>query len=224
MQGGERADPVEEVTVQLGNLEITVKVRQLANTSGASSSSGFELVARESSAASVVLPIAEPDSSTGELALALPSLDQRVLDASTTAALAALPLDFLGYLRKRLRAAGRGASSKAPALRPSTMHQESVYAEIEKEVEDPQDGNLALLPDLIAGTDDPLQKLLAMQMQQNALLLQKVLGSRPHDPILGVLAGSGSSSSEGGSALLGRLFRRRFRTLSRSEKWPYQMQ
>lgn len=104
---------------------------------------------------------------------------------------------------------GRGATSKAPppAL---TAQQDSIYAEIEKEVEDPQVGDLALLPDLIAGSGDPLQKLLAVQMQQNALLLQKVLGSRPSDPILGALAGSSSSSGEGGSGVKGCLAREAF--------------
>ena len=105
---------------------------------------------------------------------------------------------------------GRGATSKAPQVHPAHDHQESVYAEIEKEVEDPQDGSLALLPELIAGSGDPLQKMLAVQMQQNALLLQKVLGNRQSDPILGVLAGSSSSSGEGGSGVKGCLAREVF--------------
>ena len=103
---------------------------------------------------------------------------------------------------------GRGASSKAPAVRPETAQQDSVFAEIEKEVEDPQDGSLALLPDLMAESGDPLQKLLVAQMQQNALLLQKVLGNRQSDPILGVLAGS--SSSRGGFRSQGLLGSRSF--------------
>lgn len=105
---------------------------------------------------------------------------------------------------------GRGATSKAPQVHPAHDHQESVYAEIEKEVEDPQDGSLALLPELIAGSGDPLQKMLAVQMQQNALLLQKDLGNRQSDPILGVLAGSSSSSGEGGSGVKGCLAREVF--------------
>ena len=105
---------------------------------------------------------------------------------------------------------GRGATASAPPLHPAHEHQESVYAEIEKEVEDPQDGSLALLPELMAGSGDPLQKFLAVQMQQNALLLQKVLGNRPSDPILGALAGSSSSSGEGGSGVKGCLAREAF--------------
>eukprot|EP00434_Breviolum_minutum_P030282 symbB.v1.2.026787.t1/scaffold2527.1/size76866/1 len=111
---------------------------------------------------------------------------------------------------------GRGATSKAPPVHPAHNHQESVYAEIEKEVEDPQDGSLALLPELIAGSGDPLQKMLAVQMQQNALLLQKVLGNRQSDPILGVLAGSSSSSGEGDPeskvVWLAKFSKSRFRT------------
>ncbi len=107
-------------------------------------------------------------------------------------------------------APGRGASSKAPALRPTVALQDSVFAEIEKEVEDPQAGDLALLPELIEATEDPLQKLLAMQMQQNALLLQKMLGNRHSDPILGVLAGSSSSSGEGSAGVKGCLAREAF--------------
>ncbi len=96
-------DPVEEVTVQLGNLEITIRVRQLGGSSETSSVSGFELVGPETRASAVVLPIADLD--RGSASSAPPSLEQRVLEASSAEALAGLPLEFLGHLRKKLTAA-----------------------------------------------------------------------------------------------------------------------
>ena len=105
MPGSQAADPVEEVTVQLGNLEITIKVRQLGGGSGASSSASFELVNPEGSSTAVTLPIAEPEAATGVVSPAPLSLDQQVLAATTAAALASLPLGFLNHFQKRLSAA-----------------------------------------------------------------------------------------------------------------------
>lgn len=107
MQGGQETDPVEEVTVQLGNLEITLKVKQLGSGSGASSSAGFELVSADGSSSAVTLPIAEAAPSVPVIATPAPSLDERVLAARTPGDFAELPLDFLDHLKRKLSASDR---------------------------------------------------------------------------------------------------------------------
>lgn len=125
MQRGQEPDPVEEVTVQLGNLELTIKVRQLPSGSGASSSSGFELVPSVSRTSSVVLPIAETEPAASAAAASPPTLEQQVLDACSARELAALPLDFLSPLTKKLSAADR---AWVPAARIARAYRAGLVA------------------------------------------------------------------------------------------------
>ena len=79
--------------------------------------------------------------------------------------------------------------------------QEDLFAMVDREAEDLADLNKTM-EEATSGIQDPIQKLLAAQLQQNQLLLQKLVGARPSDPVLGALAGpdnaSGSNSSGGG--------------------------
>ena len=90
-----------------------------------------------------------------------------------------------------------GRHEQRRGLDPATIAatQDGLQAEIEKEAAEP---DLAPLEDLQLG-GGALSHLLVSQLQQNAILLQKLIGSKPSDPVLGALAGpdnaSGSSSA-----------------------------
>lgn len=58
----------------------------------------------------------------------------------------------------------------------------------------------ATLANLVAQSQDPLQQMLALQLQQNQMLLKKLM-PRNSDPVLGVL----SSGSDGGSSSSGNI-------------------
>lgn len=104
------------------------------------------------------------------------------LDASTVNRLKSLA----GPPPSRLSGIG-GARAKAPP----TMRQ-NAYAEHQAEAVEATE-----LEKVLDQTSDPLQKILALQMQQTAALVQR-LAKAPVDPITGALASeSGSSSSSG---------------------------
>ena len=71
-------------------------------------------------------------------------------------------------------------------------------AEEEQDAVDPVD-----LEALLGATSDPLQKMLMVQMQQNQALLQKLVGSKSSDPVLGALQGGGLDSGSGGGSSSG---------------------
>lgn len=75
---------------------------------------------------------------------------------------------------------------------PAVTMQETQFAEIEKEVEDP---DVQLIPDNL----DPIQKLLFAQMEQNRILLQSMAAGKNVDPILGALGSSDGASGSGSS-------------------------
>jgi hypothetical protein len=86
--------------------------------------------------------------------------------------------------------------------------QDQALAVLEKEAE--EDGLPAdPLESLVASGADPVQQMLAMQMQQTQLLLAR-LAPKHQDPVLGALAGSGSGSASGGSNVKGCLAREAF--------------
>lgn len=58
----------------------------------------------------------------------------------------------------------------------------------------------ATLANLVAQSQDPIQQMLALQLQQNQMLLKKLV-PRNSDPVLGVL----SSGSDGGSSSSGNI-------------------
>ena len=81
---------------------------------------------------------------------------------------------------------------------PTTMMQDNSFLLEEREVEEasPLEPLGVELP--AASTGGTLEQLLAAQLQQNHLLLQKLMGQKSSDPVLGALSGSdnaGGSSS-----------------------------
>ena len=80
---------------------------------------------------------------------------------------------------------------------------EGAFANLEKEAEDPDE-----VPDLLAvlkeESTDPVHKLLAVQLRQNQALLEKLVGQKHSDPVLGALTG-GETSSGSSSGVKGCL-------------------
>ena len=89
-----------------------------------------------------------------------------------------------------------GKQEATRPLRPKSMAFDHVLADVEKEADEIQTGEEGL--DLVAQDGDALSKVMMGQLRQNQLLLQKLLGPRHQDPVLGAL--SGSSGSDSGSA------------------------
>ena len=81
-----------------------------------------------------------------------------------------------------------GKQEAARPLRPKSMAFDHVLADVEKEADEIQTGEDGL--DLIAQDGDALSKVMMGQLRQNQLLLQKLLGPRQQDPVLGALSGS----------------------------------
>ena len=92
-----------------------------------------------------------------------------------------------------------GAGEKRRGKVPKIVTElEGAFANLEKEAEEP-DEVPNLLEVLKQDSADPVQRLLAVQLQQNQALLERLVGQKPADPVLGVLAGSeGSSGSSSG--------------------------
>ena len=92
-----------------------------------------------------------------------------------------------------------GAGEKRRGKVPNIVNElEGAFANLEKEAEEP-DEVPNLLEVLKQDSADPVHRLLAVQLQQNHALLERLVGQKPADPVLGVLAGSeGSSGSSSG--------------------------
>ena len=101
---------------------------------------------------------------------------------------------------------GQHEKRRVTPLPAATQEQDALFAEVEKEVLEAglADANL---PD--PGRADPLTRLLVVQMQQNAILLQKIAGKHT-DPVLGALSGSDSGSGSSSSGVKGCVAREAF--------------
>lgn len=102
-----------------------------------------------------------------------------------------------------------GVGEKRRGRVPDTVRElEGAFANLEKEAEDPDE-----VPDLLAvlkeESTDPVHKLLAVQLRQNQALLEKLVGQRHSDPVLGALTG-GETSSGSSSRVKGCLARDAF--------------
>lgn len=94
------------------------------------------------------------------------------------------------------------AETRRGDVGPSTTAMDNAFLLEEREVEEPTPleplgGGMDLALGSLS-TGGALEKLLAVQLQQNHLLLQKLVGQRSTDPVLGALSGSdnaGGSSS-----------------------------
>lgn len=88
--------------------------------------------------------------------------------------------------------------TRRTAVAPPVRLQEDLFAMVDREAEDMADLSKTM-EEATSSIQDPIQRLLAAQLQQNQILLQKLVGSRPSDPVLGALAGSDSGSASGSS-------------------------
>ncbi len=92
-----------------------------------------------------------------------------------------------------------GAGEKRRGKVPNIVNElEGAFANLEKEAEEP-DEVPNLLEVIKQDSADPVHRLLAVQLQQNQALLERLVGQKPADPVLGILAGGeGSSGSSSG--------------------------
>ena len=92
-----------------------------------------------------------------------------------------------------------GAGEKRRGKVPNIVNElEGAFANREKEAEEP-DEVPNLLEVIKQDSADPVHRLLAVQLQQNQALLERLVGQKPADPVLGILAGGeGSSGSSSG--------------------------
>lgn len=92
-----------------------------------------------------------------------------------------------------------GAVEKKRAAPLKTQLQDSALMDVEREAEELAEGEHTLAA-IAAYSGDPIQQMLAAQMQQNQMLLKRLVGTQK-DPLLGALGGSdsGSGSSGGGN-------------------------
>lgn len=88
------------------------------------------------------------------------------------------------------------------------------YAALEREVEEEGAQNLHPLPtfdlEALKQNADPMQQLMVSQLQQNQILLQKLVAPRHSDPMISLLDGGSASGSGGNSGIRGCLARDAF--------------
>lgn len=88
------------------------------------------------------------------------------------------------------------------------------YAALEREVEEEGSQDLQALPtfdlEALKQNADPMQQLMVSQLQQNQILLQKLVAPRHSDPMLSLLDGGSASGSGGNSGIRGCLARDAF--------------
>lgn len=132
------------------------------------------------------LPMGNPKAATTRAPPLFTSQHQEPLSSTQWATLRSLA----GSPPPRVASAEQRRGVRSPAV----VMQETQFAEVEKEVEDPA---ALVVPENLEL--DPIQKILFAQLEQNRILLQTVVGSKPTDPILGALVSSDGASGSGGS-------------------------
>ena len=100
---------------------------------------------------------------------------------------------------------------RRPAPGVNTTAAENIYAGLDREAEEagPVNQQLELLGQIDANAD-PLHKLMFAQLQQNQILLQKLVQPRHHDPVLSALDGGSASGGGSGSGVRGCMAREVF--------------
>ena len=101
---------------------------------------------------------------------------------------------------QRLAGSPPGILKRSPKARATPSQQvalaETVHAEVEKEVVEVDELQDALTSVVQSTPLDPVQQMLFVQMQQNQMLLQKMLGPRgSQDQMTSLLSGGGASES-----------------------------
>ena len=131
-----------------------------------------------------------------------PSESQQVLDAAQLQKLqrlAGVPPPRVSFQETRRK-----------ELPPPVLEQDNLYAELEKEAAEV--AAVELGAQAAASSQDPLQQILLTQLQQNSILLKKLVAPRHQDPIVGLLSGAndGASGSGSGPGVKGCLAREAF--------------
>ena len=175
----------------------------------------------------------EPREDGGVSADVVRALQQRILELERQVPSAAAPVAVIGATPKapallNIPAANPGsidwpklhqlAGSPPPRvgkqeanrpLKTKTQALDHTLADVEKEADEALAGEEGL--DLLTQEGDALSKVMMGQLRQNQLLLQKLLGPRFQDPVMGALAGgSGSDSGSASSGVKGCLARDAF--------------
>ena len=100
---------------------------------------------------------------------------------------------------------GAAEKRRQTTLGQQSTPQDHALVELQREAVE-EEPEVPLLPDMTEmehGQLDPMQRFLMMQMQQNQVLLQKLVGNKTSDPVLGALTGGGSDSGGGGGSSSG---------------------
>lgn len=94
------------------------------------------------------------------------------------------------------------AEQRRPPLPPAIQSQESLYVDLEREAVEEDFGQQVDPLKLLAQDPnaDPVQSMLLASLQQNQILLQKLVGNRTNDPVLKALGGGGSDSASAASS------------------------
>ena len=95
--------------------------------------------------------------------------------------------------------------TRRPPATAALTNQENIYAEVEREAAEEELGHLLdpALRQASAQNMDPVQQILVAQLQQNQVLLQRLVGLKVQDPVLKALGGGGGSDSASGSSSSG---------------------
>ena len=105
------------------------------------------------------------------------------------------------------------AEARRQKVTTGVMDADNSYVALEREVEE-EGQNSALPPafdlEALKQTADPMQQLMVSQLQQNQILLQKLIAPRHSDPMLSLLDGGSASGSGGNSGIRGCLARDAF--------------
>lgn len=103
-----------------------------------------------------------------------------------------------------------GAEPRRSVVPATTLQEDSLLVDLEREAQEPEE-QIAMAQLDPQQFQDPMQKLLFAQLQQNNLLMQKIMGSKTQDPVLGALTtGGGDSASGSSSGVKGCLAREAF--------------
>lgn len=98
-------------------------------------------------------------------------------------------------------------------LSAGTSAADNSYVALEREVEE-EGQDLSAVPtfdlEVLERTADPMQQLMVSQLQQNQILLQKLIAPKHSDPMFSLLDGGSASGSGGNSGIRGCLARDAF--------------
>lgn len=128
------------------------------------------------------------------------------------------PLSSQDWVKLRRLAGPPPKHSQAEARRQrvtaGTSAADNSYVAMEREIEEEGVLDTSMVPgidlEVLKQTADPMQQLMVSQLQQNQILLQKLIAPRHSDPMFNLLDGGSGSSSGGNSGIRGCLARDAF--------------